>query len=233
MFFHESETIVSDHPDLLRVVERVDQRLSRICSPSPLRPGDFACSIGVAKSQVDSTFELLAEQGVLSNEAMVECDRCQTLISAARFDRAIRDEDDLDCTGCGSVLRRRPIRVLVYRLTAEAVVRTKANAKPLEVQLSELLGARIGEEPLSEKAHYALLAMLELGAFDSDSRVTTKKTAERALGRGSDENDLKSAMAELATRMLTQSKEGRGGGCWLTDAGRRRAEKLRRNSATV
>ena len=34
-------------------------------------------------------------------------------------------------------------------------------------------------------------------------------------------------MAELKTREFVASKTGRGGGCWLTEKGRARAEKLR------
>lgn len=236
MFFHESEAIVREHPDLLGVVERVDQRLSEVCSRSPLRPGDFACAVGAATTQVQSAFELLAKQGLLSTEDMVECDRCQVLIPAAEFDRAIRDEDDLECTGCGFVLRRRSTRAIVYRLTAEAILKTKANAKPLEIRLGELFGPGLGDEPLSERARFALVAMLNLGAVDSDSRVPTHDIAVEALGPLSDENDLKAAMAELKVRLLIRSERGRKGGCWLTAAGRRRAEKLKRrtgNSAPI
>lgn len=236
MFFHESEVIAREHPDLLRVIEGVDKRLSAVCSRSPLRPGDFACAAGAAKGQVESTFELLAKQGVLSTEDMVECERCQNFMSAAVFEQAIRDEDDLECTGCGSVLHRRSTRALVYRLTAEAILRTKANAKPLEVQLSELFGPGLGDEPLSERAQYAIVAMLNLGAVDSDSRKSAHDIAIEALGPLSDENDLKAAMVELKARLLVMSKRGRNGGCWLTAAGRSRAEKLRRrtgNSAPI
>ena len=42
-----------------------------------------------------------------------------------------------------------------------------------------------------------------------------------------DANSLKTVMAELKARELVSSKPARGGGCWLTDKGRKRAEKLR------
>jgi DNA-binding IscR family transcriptional regulator len=78
--------------------------------------------------------------------------------------------------------------------------------------------------------------MLELDAIDSDRRQSTEDITMKALGHGADANALKSVMAELRTRKLIDSKTGRGGGCWLTENGRARAEKLRdlqRNSATV
>jgi hypothetical protein len=235
MFFHESEVIVREHPDLLRVVEQVDRRLSGICSGAPLRPGDFSCALGADENQVVSVFELLARKEVLHAENMVECERCQNLMSADAFRQAVEDEDAFECTACGRVFPRRSEPVGVYRMTASAVSRTKAVAKPLDLQISEMFGLTASEEPLSERAQHVLLAMLELNAIDSDRRRSTETVSRKALG-GTDANALKSVMVELKTRRLINSKTGRGGGCWLTDNGRQRAEKLRnpnRNSATV
>lgn len=108
-------------------------------------------------------------------------------------------------------------------------------AKPLALQISEMFGAPPSDEPLSERAQDVLIAMVYLEAVDSDRRRSTETISRKALG-GTDANALKSVMAELKTRRLINSKTGRGGGCWLTDNGRQRAEKLRnpnRNSATV
>lgn len=85
----------------------------------------------------------------------------------------------------------------------------------------------IGVDPLSERAQDVLVAMLELGAIDSDARRKTPEIAVKALGDGTDPNSLKVVMSELRTRELVSSKTGRGGGCWLTDTGRSRADKLR------
>lgn len=236
MFFPESEVIVREHPDLLRVVEQVDQRLSSVCSAAPLRPGDFSCVLGAEENQVVSVFELLARKEVLRAEDMIECERCQNLMSADAFQQAVEDEDPFECTGCGRVFPRRSEPIAVYRMTAGALSRTKAVAKPLALQISEMFGAPPSEEPLSERARLVLVAMLELDAFDSDRRRPTDEIAVKALGTDTDPNALKSVMAELKTRRLINSKTGRGGGCWLTDNGRQRAEKLRnpnRNSATV
>jgi hypothetical protein len=86
--------------------------------------------------------------------------------------------------------------------------------------------AERADEPLSERAQLVLVAMLELGAVDSDSRKPTARITTRAMGAEADANSLKPVMSELATRQLIQTREGRGGGCWLTEAGKRRAEKL-------
>jgi hypothetical protein len=83
------------------------------------------------------------------------------------------------------------------------------------------------DEPLNERSQLVLVAMLELVALDSDNRKTTEEIAAKALGDGADANALKTVMADLSTRTLVDTKLGRGGGCWLTDKGRARAEKLR------
>ena len=95
------------------------------------------------------------------------------------------------------------------------------------LQISEMFGAQPSEEPLSERAQLVLVAMHELDAVDSDRRRPTEKIAVKALGQSTDANALKSVMADLRNRKLIDSKTGRGGGCWLTESGRLRAEKLR------
>jgi len=97
---------------------------------------------------------------------------------------------------------------------AEDVIRAALPDRPVE------------EEPLSDRAQSVLMAMLELRALDSDQRRSTEDIAFQALGDGTDPNALKSVMANLKTRKLINSKTGSGGGCWLTEAGKRRAEKL-------
>ncbi|HRQ76177.1 MAG TPA: hypothetical protein PK098_09695 [Phycisphaerales bacterium] len=236
MFFPESEAIVRDHPDLLRIAEQVDKRLASICSPAPLRPRDLACALRANETQVEAVLELLDQSGIVQEEHMVECGHCQNLMPVISFRQAIQDEDPFECTGCACIFSRhtRPIRI--YRMTALALSRTKANAKPAALQIIELLGLSAEEEPLSDRAQGVLLAMLDLNAIDSDRRKSTVDIAIEALGRSADPNALKGVMADLSTRHLIQSKTGRGGGCWLTDRGRSRAERLRdadRNSATV
>ena len=86
----------------------------------------------------------------------------------------------------------------------------------------------VEDEPLSNRAQEVLVAMLQLKAVDSDSRQSTGEIAARAMGAEADANSLKPVMSELATRQLIQTRAYRGGGCWLTEAGKRRAEKLSR-----
>jgi len=229
MFFQESEAIASEHPDLARVVHQVDGQLSGISSSAPLRPADFSSVLGAEGNQVAAAFELLSQKGVLLAEEMVECGRCQNLMSADDFRQAIDDEDDFDCTGCGHVFPTRSEPIVVYRMTAPSLDRTKSKAKPRDLQISEVFRAPSTDEPLSERAQLVLVAMLELGAIDSDRRKSTEDIAAKALGPGSDANALKDVMSELSTRQLIKTKTGRTGGCWLTERGCSRARKLRRS----
>jgi hypothetical protein len=223
MFFQESDSIASKDPDLLQVVEQIDQQLCGIASSTPLRPADFACFLGADENQVTSAFELLAAKGILLSEKMVECEGCQNLMSASEFLRAIDDEDEFECTTCGRVFRADAEPLLVYRMATQALTQVRAKAQPRSVG-GELPS---GDEPLGERAQDVLVAMLELGAVDSDTRRSTEDIASKALGPRSDANALKSVMADLKTRQLIGSKTGRNGGCWLTDKGKLRATKLR------
>jgi hypothetical protein len=82
------------------------------------------------------------------------------------------------------------------------------------------------DEPLNNRGQEMLVAMLQLKAVDSDSRQSTAAIAVRAMGAEADANSLKRVISELATRQLIQTRAGRSGGCWLTQAGKLRAEKL-------
>jgi hypothetical protein len=81
--------------------------------------------------------------------------------------------------------------------------------------------------PLSPRAQSVLQAMLEMDATDSDSRQRTEDIATVALGSGTSPGSLKSVMTELKGIGLIDTRRFPGGGCWLTEKGQIRAEKLR------
>ena len=221
MYFPESEAIVREHPDLQRVARLVDERMCEIFSTAPLRPADFACVIGADINRVTSVFDLHAQKGLLQRTEMVECARCQGLLAVATFRQAVDDEDDCECSHCGRAFSKWTKPITVYRMTALAASRPKPKA--LEVDRP----ATSSEEPLGERAQIVLVAMLELGAIDSDKRRSTEEIAAKAIGPKADANSLKPVMADLRTRRLIGTKTGRSGGCWLTDGGQSRATKLR------
>jgi len=73
---------------------------------------------------------------------------------------------------------------------------------------------------LSNRKMYILQAMFLAGAFTADSRMTTDRIAKVAEGPEADPNGFKESIAELRRAQLIETKQGRGGGCWLTAEGR-------------
>ena len=87
-------------------------------------------------------------------------------------------------------------------------------------------GSGVPVPDLAHRDQLALQAMLEEGAYDSDHRLTTAQIVKKAEGNTADAVAYKEVMAKLKGLDYIQTKEGRSGGCWLTDHGRARAEKL-------
>ncbi|MBL8809097.1 MAG: Rrf2 family transcriptional regulator [Planctomycetaceae bacterium] len=92
---------------------------------------------------------------------------------------------------------------------------------------SELSISEPTDMPLSPRAQSVLVAMLEMNAVDSDSLQPTEDIAARALGTHTSPDSLKTVMPDLKRLTLIETRAGRCGGCWLTEKGRIRAEKLR------
>jgi len=95
-------------------------------------------------------------------------------------------------------------------------------------ELPPILERTLHGETLAEREQNFLVALLELGAFDSDTRTTTPKAVSRAAGKGESPECYKRVVTNLRERGLLKTKQGGGGGVWLTAAGRKRAEKLAR-----
>ncbi|MDZ4657842.1 MAG: hypothetical protein SH868_09735, partial [Bythopirellula sp.] len=185
MYFPESEAIANDHQGLRGVVEQIDLQLATIFAPAPLRAMDISCAIGCDTNQVASVFELLAVRGVLRSEAMVECEKCQNLMPAVKFHEAFEDEDEFACTSCGRLFRGREQPLVIYRMTSETLRRPRPTLPEAETPLTN------SEEPLGDRAQVVLIAMLEMGAIDSDARRTTEEIAIKAFSNKADANSLK------------------------------------------
>lgn len=79
---------------------------------------------------------------------------------------------------------------------------------------------------LSPRKQAILQSLLELQAFDSDSRRTTLEVAERAEGKAANTDSFKLSVSELKRAGFVGTLGGRGGGVWLSGEGRARAEAL-------
>jgi len=136
MYFHESEAIATENPDLQPVIEQVDELLATIFAAAPLRPVDFSCKLACDTNQVVAFFDLLVEHEVLLAEEMVECERCQNLMPAEAFQQTIADGDDFECSSCGRRFRRHAPVITVYRMTAETLDRPKPAVPAADVELA-------------------------------------------------------------------------------------------------
>ncbi len=81
---------------------------------------------------------------------------------------------------------------------------------------------------LSFRQYAVLQAMLELKAADAQARRTTGEIARRAEGKQARVDNFKEPIAALEKLGLIATKEGRGGGCWLTAEGLCLAQSLGR-----
>ena len=84
--------------------------------------------LGAEENQVVSVFDLLAKNGVLFGEEMVECRHCQNLMPADAFRQAVEDEDQFECTSCGRVFSPRTVPILVYRMTSQSLQQSRGSA---------------------------------------------------------------------------------------------------------
>jgi hypothetical protein len=101
--------------------------------------------------------------------------------------------------------------------TAQAPSENRSEGKAVEPPA-------VADDPLCERAQLALQVLFQQKAFSSDSRMTT--AAIVAEGHGNDPNAFKEVISDLKEAGYVNTKEGRGGGVWLTKAGKRRAGKL-------
>ena len=79
---------------------------------------------------------------------------------------------------------------------------------------------------LSDRQYLILKTMKLLKAVSADSRCATDEIAKKAEGLEAAPVQFKGPIATLKSLGFLKTKEGRGGGCWLTGDGLRWAEKL-------
>jgi hypothetical protein len=102
----------------------------------------------------------------------------------------------------------------------------KANVQP-PIQLPLSRDNLPLEHPLSQRQHYILAALRKVGAIDDAHLVKTATIAELAEGKGSDPAAFKEPISALVKMGLVATKEGRGGGAWLTSSGVQKAESAK------
>ncbi len=95
------------------------------------------------------------------------------------------------------------------------------------VQTATHTAAGKGAE-LSDRQRDILQTLFERGSFDADHRLTTDEVVEEVCGKGRGNSEtFKVPIADLARRKLVSTKEGRGGGVWLTLQGSAHIQQAR------
>ena len=116
MFFTECERLAERHPDLVGVIEQVDARLKEMGAPEVMRAEDWASFLGADPNQVCSVLDLLAKDGLLLREEMVECVHCDMPVPRSEYEAARDEEEEYRCTSCDRPLTDTVVRAIkTYR----------------------------------------------------------------------------------------------------------------------
>jgi hypothetical protein len=130
-------------------------------------------------------------------------------------------------------VKKSPLSDLARQLNA---IRIQAETCPMTLLMPTATNTEQDEENgrigfpipphLNGRDREVLKVLLDGEAFDSDHLMRTADIALKAAGKAADPNQYKEVIVKLKTLGYVETKEGRGGGCWLTAPGRQRAEKL-------
>jgi len=116
MFFTECERLAERHPDLAVVIEQIDAQLQEMGTAEVLRVDDFASFLGVDSNKVASVFEMLAEEGLLASEKMIECPRCDMAVLHSEYEEVLEEYGEFRCTSCDLPLSEKTVRTITtYR----------------------------------------------------------------------------------------------------------------------
>src|SRR5258708_28641353 len=116
MFFTECERIAEQHPDLARVVEQLDSKLSEMGTAEVIRADDLASFLNIDPNQMRSALDMFAQQGVLDRVEMIDCTYCQMAAFRSDYQEALDEYDEYRCTSCDRPLTDRTIRIITaYR----------------------------------------------------------------------------------------------------------------------
>lgn len=88
-------------------------------------------------------------------------------------------------------------------------------------------GAR--KKPLGDREKYTLLALERLGAFGVNRRATMKRIAKEVEGNPYKASSFAHTLVELRRRGLVDRERGQGGGFWITEAGEKFLESMRKS----
>ena len=106
MYYTECERLAERHPDLAGVIEQVDGQLQKMRTAEVIRAGDFASFLGTDPNQMTSVLGMLAQDGVLCAQEMIECPHCGMVIPRPQYEKILAEEDEVCCTDCDRLLHQ-------------------------------------------------------------------------------------------------------------------------------
>lgn len=100
MYFTECESLAERHRDLAEVIQQIDAQLQQMGTAEVIRAEDVASFLGVDPNRVTSVFEMLAQDGVLLGEEMIECPHCRMPVLRSEYEGMRDEEGEYRCTEC-------------------------------------------------------------------------------------------------------------------------------------
>jgi len=81
-----------------------------------IRPPELASFLGADRNQVSAILQLLAREGLLKAEEMIECSHCQMAALRSDYENAREEDGEYTCTSCDRPLNDQTIdRITTYR----------------------------------------------------------------------------------------------------------------------
>lgn len=116
MYFTECARLAERHPDLEGAIKKVDGQLAAMGTVEVIRPSEFASFLGTDRNQVRAVLELLAREGLLQAEEMIECSHCQMAALRSDYEDVLEEDGEYTCTSCDRPLNAHTIdRITTYR----------------------------------------------------------------------------------------------------------------------
>jgi hypothetical protein len=116
MFFTECARLAEQHPDLAAVFERLDSQLAAMQTAAVIRPDDLASFLNFDPNQMHSVLQMLAQEGVLHRDEMIECRYCQMAAPWSDYRETLDEDGEYRCTSCDRPLTDRTIqRITAYQ----------------------------------------------------------------------------------------------------------------------
>jgi hypothetical protein len=116
MYFIECARLAEQHVDLAAVFERLDSEFRTMRTVEILRPEVWSSFLNVDPNQMRSALDMLAEQGVLRREEMIECRGCEMVALLSDYRAGLEEDGEYRCTDCDRPLTDGTIELITtYR----------------------------------------------------------------------------------------------------------------------